>query len=659
MPTALEDILDPSLAIIGNKLAIAALLQRRIANTNCEFHVKTYGAVSDGTTDDTAAVLAACAAAEVNGGVVIFPSGVTRIRQGYRFAGPTDGFGSGSVSVRGTGLSTSVLLWDPSPTYYAADCFIWHTTGTNYYGGGISDIQIQAAQPLSSGTLIAVDGVVRFECANVWLTGFQPTNGFHVREAEGPSQHIHWRNCEFQGQAVGLIIDSALACYAFDLRLNQNLTTPGILRGGMLSWYCGLLQDSNKSLEIRPAIENGFYLRMYDVHVEINGSAPAIKAYEATAGGGFGGQLHISSGFIAGDTTFLDANHYEVHLAAMRGGGDGILVFKGRNCPNTKLADLGNFPDRFDLDAYTTRNTTWYNGGNISIGTISYSADFDGQALTLGAPLTPCRVTQTERDALPDVSESDEVHNLTLKVPQWYTGTRWRSYSEPSVTDILGVNLLAEWDARYGIGSNTWTDTKGGRVLTGSGSPTYASDTTKFRGRSVWKFLAGSSQLMDTGGSGATLVASGAGAYYFSIVMRLTVLTDNTMRILNAFDNAESDIMVNLTRKGVDGGINAYQIGGYTYATEPVVDANPHLFEVFLDGSGHRVFAIDGVEYADTTPGAVTTTIIQRLSIMAFHGSGGVGFASGSVARVRACTSVPSTIIRTALLELDRDIWGF
>src|SRR6266576_5624046 len=57
-PTATNDMAAPS------------------ADKSGQFNVKTYGAVGDGATDDTAAILSAITAASATGGTVFFPPGV-------------------------------------------------------------------------------------------------------------------------------------------------------------------------------------------------------------------------------------------------------------------------------------------------------------------------------------------------------------------------------------------------------------------------------------------------------------------------------------------------------------------------------------------------------------------------------------------------------
>jgi hypothetical protein len=69
------------------------------------FNIRDYGAVGDGTTDDTVAVLEAISKCMVNGGVLYIPSGTFVIRSSLIFKT------NSLFTINGDGMS-SVLLWE-------------------------------------------------------------------------------------------------------------------------------------------------------------------------------------------------------------------------------------------------------------------------------------------------------------------------------------------------------------------------------------------------------------------------------------------------------------------------------------------------------------------------------------------------------------------
>ena len=68
-----------------------------------QFNVKTYGAVGDGSTDDTAAIQSAITAASATGGTVFFPPGV------FRLSSLLTCKSLNNVSFQGSGKSTTIL----------------------------------------------------------------------------------------------------------------------------------------------------------------------------------------------------------------------------------------------------------------------------------------------------------------------------------------------------------------------------------------------------------------------------------------------------------------------------------------------------------------------------------------------------------------------
>jgi len=657
--TELAEILGPSLELANHKMDVAAALQLRYGNTNNQFHVMNYGAVADGTTDDTAAYLAACAAAVTAGGCarVVFPENKpVRIRQGKVFSTSTHVAGLHSVMLVGAGQNESIIIWDPLDD---ADYLVrWFTSGDYYAGGGAERLLVKCMSPSATGPVFHVtDGyMTRFNDVAIFGYGSSGGTGILVDNGGVTAQHVVLNNVMIQGLDVGLDVDAVQAMSAYELKLNQNLIN-GIFRGGTLAWFGGLLQGGGAVFEFRPTAVSSVNFRAYGLYCEVTGPANTFKAYAATTGFGFGGFIKVCDCTNNGTHMFMDVDSYDVHLEDI-GGAVTIPVLKAIDASLIGI-NLTPDPAMFDLDADTQTRTVFFNPGNLSVGTAAPThPDITHKSANFGLPIQLASFTPAQRAALSNVVENDHVYNNVAKVPQYYTGTKWRSYREPNPADLLGATLLAEWDARIGVGSNIWTDSVTGRVLTGTGSPTFGVDAGKFGGRNVWKFVAASSQSMDTGASGATIFSAGVGAYYISFVARQTsgTTTGTHQGYVNMLDNANTTIGMQFSR--TDTSVwNSYQLGGFAHSGGSTPDTAQHLFEIFLDGTGKRYYAIDGVDVGDGLGGNTTAVIVERIMIGAYVTAS--WFSNLAVARVRVCTTVPSAALRTALLEVDRDVWNF
>jgi len=83
---------------------ITLLLILKIVSTTI-YNIRDYGAVGDGHTDDTHAVLDAISKCMINGGVLYIPSGIFVIRSSLIFKT------NSPFTINGDGMS-SVLLWE-------------------------------------------------------------------------------------------------------------------------------------------------------------------------------------------------------------------------------------------------------------------------------------------------------------------------------------------------------------------------------------------------------------------------------------------------------------------------------------------------------------------------------------------------------------------
>lgn len=153
------------------------------------FNVKStdYGAVGDGTTDDSAAIasaITACAAA--GGGVVFFPAGT------YRLAAPI-GSGAGTITLLGAGYGSVIKNDMPA-------------TGSVAFGGSgrVESLRFECAQANASTLISCTSGelVVR----NCWFND----GGLHTGTSIGSTAPalLTVQGCAFTLAAAGRAVDS-------------------------------------------------------------------------------------------------------------------------------------------------------------------------------------------------------------------------------------------------------------------------------------------------------------------------------------------------------------------------------------------------------------------------------------------------------------------
>lgn len=236
----------------------------------------------------------------------------------------------------------------------------------------------------------------------------------------------------------------------------------------------------------------------------------------------------------------------------------------------------------------------------------------------------------------------------------------------PTALAVLGANLLAEWDARFLAvpgATPTWTDTVGGRVLTGVNTPTFGAVAGNFKGRSIFRFSAGSSQYMETGAGGAVMFPIGTGQFYASCVatMSATGSTGAVQNLVSLFDNAMTSNHLQLywPPAAPPSQFMSMQVGGDAVNLGTIIgDSLVHCFEFYLDAAGRRWLAVDGVDFSDNATTGVTTTVpIERIAVAGYP-SGPSLFANWRIARLRICSTVPTTVQRAQLRLGDQFIWG-
>lgn len=101
------------------------------------FNVKSYGAVGDSLTNDSAALVQTIAAASVKGGTVYFPPGV------YRYPGKILAITASNVHLKGAGRGASRIYFDNTDVLSIDRLVFDGGTGTNYISNvSLSDISV-------------------------------------------------------------------------------------------------------------------------------------------------------------------------------------------------------------------------------------------------------------------------------------------------------------------------------------------------------------------------------------------------------------------------------------------------------------------------------------------------------------------------------------
>lgn len=157
-PTTLQAVLDAALTSFGStnwRVLVGATptsLSTVLAGlTGVVFNVKspTYGAIGNGTTDDTAAVQAAITAAAVAGGTVLFPAGTYRCTAALTLAT--------NVNLLGVGAAASTLKLDSA----AASLLTW-TSATANQRSVITSLGFTNAQA-NTGAFAVVDALANLK----------------------------------------------------------------------------------------------------------------------------------------------------------------------------------------------------------------------------------------------------------------------------------------------------------------------------------------------------------------------------------------------------------------------------------------------------------------------------------------------------------------
>jgi hypothetical protein len=220
-----------------------------------------------------------------------------------------------------------------------------------------------------------------------------------------------------------------------------------------------------------------------------------------------------------------------------------------------------------------------------------------------------------------------------------YLKQRFAIVTPQDYVSLLGSNLVGFWHQAQGMSvSAGWADVVSGRVapLTGGGAaPTYAVDSTNFRGKKVVQLTAGGKYLQT---AASTMIAAGARPYVFAVHRLRASASWADMWALNSTDD------MSLYVAGSGGNVTAqFKHPAEVSANGGAQDTLVHYDEAWLDGSVGRLRR-DGVDSVVTATGSIAPAI-DRLRI-------GNGQAGLSTFCIGICTAVPTEEQRAALAAL-------
>jgi parallel beta-helix repeat protein len=169
------------------------------------FNVKNYGAVGDGTTNDTTAILAADSACAAAGGVLFFPA-ATYVCWNAALT---------SKCIAGAGATVTKLIL-PSGTSSNKAVVTIGTTDVVIEGLWFDPNGVSAAKGIQLGS-----GAVRVRIQDCYFSNFSAGGGVYVQGNVTDSAILH---CTFSGNGTGILADPAAVIVG--LAINSNTFTP-------------------------------------------------------------------------------------------------------------------------------------------------------------------------------------------------------------------------------------------------------------------------------------------------------------------------------------------------------------------------------------------------------------------------------------------------
>lgn len=412
------------------------------------FIVTAFGAIGDGTTDDTAAIQAAIDAAEVAGGVVYFPIGTYRITSALTIQ-PA----SASQSIRLLGAS---MNGDPATNTFGA-VIVQETAntnglafGTNAYHAFVEHLKIMGPTGNSSGYGLSANRNIHTN--NVWVQGFHRGYGLlGTTNAQAYySKNVHLTAYDADDTGIYLLAGVNNADF-FGCRSNANGVN-GFFSGGAwgVRWFGGAIEGngtygaridsagSGGSGTTQPTRSTAFYSTYFE-----NASATDIRVGHDSAGTVYN-VLIDSCQFIQTATNHVTGQYFDglVLQNNFYQGGKSKVSFSS---PGTNLTIVGH---EFGSGSY----------GTLPSATMRVSPS---------GTLTPVATgTALAAGSGPDVAYRDHVHTNDKLGGVTVSGT-------PSADQVLTAtsSSAASWQAAAA------TDNTAGMIPVDTGAVAYDTST--------------------------------------------------------------------------------------------------------------------------------------------------------------------------------------
>jgi hypothetical protein len=325
--------------------ATGTTTSRTLANRFADIlNVKDFGAVGDGTTDDTAAIQAAITSAQTSGGRIVFlPNGSYKITSELLISNSgvyLQGEGAGVTKIVATFGNNNIVR------FYKAAAFSPSGWGGNgFFYGGVSYMTLySSAGTLTAGAAIAIDNVSEIDITSVNIkttyvgvsilnTGFVRLNNIDVANVGLDAYRVDWTPNVLLNNCSGFQ-DASAAQACFHIVSGGGFHLTDCISS---SYNYGLLVDPATSKFVCNLIVNGCdFDNSQSCGIDIDGSNGgdiyALQFDSSRAGFGAGPGLAINGGDNINFSNFQSVKNTQY----------GILILSGSHIVFNDCQVLGN-----------------------------------------------------------------------------------------------------------------------------------------------------------------------------------------------------------------------------------------------------------------------------------------------------------------------------